>query len=123
MEAKLKKRGEITVISVSGRLEIEMTQGFRETCLKNFTGRKIVFDLDQVNFVGSTGIQPFFETVKALNEKSLHGVKLVSVKPELRKILSHIESEKLEFHENEEVAIQSFDRPKPLVELPPSTTT
>lgn len=108
MEAKLKVTSDVTIITLSGRLNIEETQSFQRTCLKHFTGKKVVFNMEKVNFVGSTGIQPFFDTVKTLTESGDHGVKLVSVQPELKRIFQNIENQKLEFHETETSAVLSL---------------
>ena len=43
MEVKLLLDGDITVVSLSGRIEIEKTQSFKKACLQNFSDRKVVF--------------------------------------------------------------------------------
>lgn len=108
MQALLKSQGEITIVTIQGSLHIEKTQPFREICLKHFLTKKVIFNMEQTNFVGSTGIQAFLETVKTITEENEFGLKLVGVKSEFRKILQNIENNKLQIFESEASAINSF---------------
>lgn len=108
MDAKLKKQGEVSIISINGPLAIERTQGFKEFCIRNFVGQKLIFNMEGVNFVGSTGLQAFFETVRTLSEEGQYGLKLVGLKPEFRRIFQNMEVQKLQIHETVEVAMSSF---------------
>ena len=112
MEAKIRHLGEIAIISLKGPLEIEYTQPLRDTCAKHFVGKKIIFNMEKANFVGSTGIQSFVDTVKMLNEQSQSGLKLVGLKSEFRRIFQNLEMSNLEIHDTEVTAIQSFDKPQ-----------
>jgi anti-anti-sigma factor len=112
MEAKIRHLGEIAIISLKGPLEIEYTQPLRDTCAKHFVGKKIIFNMEKANFVGSTGIQSFVDTVKMLNEQSQSGLKLVGLKSEFRRIFQNLEMNNLEIHDTEVTAIQSFDKPQ-----------
>lgn len=108
MDAKLKKQGEISIISIQGSLAIEKTQGFKEFCIRNFVGQKLIFNMEGVNFVGSTGLQAFFDTVKTLSEESQHGLKLVGLGPEFKRIFQNMDLQKLQIHESLDGAVSSF---------------
>ena len=110
MEAIIKSHGEIAIISIQGTLDIQQTQPLREICLRHFKDKKVIFNMERANFVGSTGIQPFLETVKSL---AILGkfVKIVGVKSEFRRIIQNMELQSLEFHETEFTAIESFHKP------------
>lgn len=112
MEASVKSTGEVTIVTIQGALEIEQTQPFREACLKYFRSKKVIFNMEGASFVGSTGLQAFMDTVKTLTEENVHGLKIVCVKSEFRRLLSNIESEKLQIFENEAIAVQSFHLPR-----------
>lgn len=119
MEARLDKKGEVSIITIQGPLQIDKTQGFREYCLRNFSGKKIIFNMENTTFVGSTGLQAFFETIRTLNEESEFGLKLVGLKPEFRRIFQNMDLNKLEMHESVDGALTSFS---PVVcSLPGST--
>lgn len=108
MEAKVKNEGEVTIITLKGSLDIEHTQPFREICLKNFTNKKVIFNMEGTSFVGSTGIQPFLETVRVISAENQHGLTVVGVKSEFRRIFQNMENPKLHIFETEATAIASF---------------
>jgi len=111
MDAKVKNHGEVTVIEILGPLEIEQTQPFREACLKHFLDRKLVFNMEKAAFVGSTGLQAFLETVKTLSEENRHGLKLVGLKPEFRRIFYNLDIHNIQIHETNSCAVLSFQLP------------
>lgn len=108
MEAQVKRHGDITVISIRGALTIEETQPFREACLKHFSGQKVIFNMAQASFVGSTGLQAFLETLKAFDAGSAHGVRVVGAKSEFRRMISSLEARRIEFFEQEAPAIKEW---------------
>ena len=118
MEAMIKSHGEIAIISIQGTLDIQQTQPLREICLKHFKDKKVIFNMERASFVGSTGIQPFLETVKSLAGLGRF-VKIVGVKSELRRIIQNMELQSLEFHDSEGMAIESFRAPPPPMVLIP----
>lgn len=115
MEAKLKSLGEIAIVSIRGALDIEQTQPFREACLKHLSSKKVIFNMQDATFVGSTGIQPFLDTIKTLSEGNQQAIKIVGVKSEFRRLLMNLELSGLEIHESETAAISSYFNPKPVV--------
>ena len=108
MEAKVKSQGEVTIITIQGSLEIERTQPFREVCLKHFLNKKVVFNMESTNFVGSTGLQAFLDTIKTITEENQHGLKVVGLKAEFRRIFQDLEYQKLQIHESEGAAMAAF---------------
>lgn len=108
MEAKLKNQGEITIVTISGSLDIERTQPFREACLKHFLSKKVIFNMEQASFVGSTGLQSFIDTLKVLTSENSHGMKVVCVKSEFKRIFQNIEHQKFQVFDDEAAAIASF---------------
>lgn len=108
MEAKLKNQGEVMIITIQGPLDIEKTQPFREVCLRHFLDKKIIFNMEKTAFVGSTGLQAFLETVRTLSEENSHGLKVVGVQAEFKRIFQNLEIQRLQIHETEEVAVSSF---------------
>lgn len=56
------------------------------TIAKSNPNTKITIDLGAIDFVGSSGICHFVETVKILKENMKHNISLSNVKPEFLKI-------------------------------------
>lgn len=111
MEAKLKSLGEIAIVSIRGNLDIEETQPFREVCMKHLSAKKVIFNMEDATFVGSTGIHSFLETIKDLNGLSSYGVKVVGVKSEFRRLIMNLELTGVEIHDSETAAITSYFNP------------
>lgn len=108
MDAKVKNQGEVTIVTLKGPLDIEKTQPFKEACIKHLLNRKVVFNMSHVSFVGSTGLQAFLEAMRLISEESPHGLKVVGVSAEFKRIFTNLEYQKIQFHENEAVALTSF---------------
>lgn len=108
MEAKLRQQGGIAIVCIQGALEIERTQPFRDVCTKHFLGEKVIFNLAEANFVGSTGIQSFLDAVQAVAKKTTTGIRLVGLKSEFKRIFTNSDIQGIEFFENEANAINSF---------------
>lgn len=108
MEVKLVLDGDITIVSLSGRIEIEKTQSFKSACIQNFAQKKVVFCMKNLNFVGSSGIQTFFGVLNELNAANQMSVKIAGLNPDFQRLLSFTECSALEVHENIEGALQSF---------------
>ncbi len=79
--------GNITV-HMEGGISYESTTPFKneiETLMKKNPTSTITLDLNSLNFVGSSGIGIFIETLKILNEKK-EQIKLANVKSEFLKV-------------------------------------
>jgi anti-anti-sigma regulatory factor len=111
MNARVHQFGEVTVISIFGPLTIDCTQPFRQAVLKRYRGQKIVFNMSQAAFVGSTGISDFVETLRELGKEHNLGVKVAGPKMEFKRILQNLELQKLEIFDSESLAINSFHLP------------
>lgn len=111
MEARLKNEGEVTIVTLKGRMEIEAAQTFKVACRKHFSDKKIVFNMTGVSFVGSTGIQSFLEAIKFVSEQNQKGIKVSGVSPELKRMFDAYELSQLEFFSTDEEAVVSFSSP------------
>ena len=65
MQARISHQGEVMVIHLSGRVDVETAQPFREACLNQIKAKKVVFDFQNLSFVGSSGILPFLDTLQS----------------------------------------------------------
>jgi anti-anti-sigma factor len=108
MTARVKPHQDITIISLGGTLDIEYTQAFKEACLRQFQSKKVIFNMEKAHFVGSTGIQPFMETLLTLASAAPQGLKMVGVGVEFKRIFQNLEIQNLEICESEASAIGRF---------------
>jgi len=77
------------VVHMQGDLNYDLTYPLRQELhqiAKNHPHSKITIDLAATDFVGSSGICHFVETIKILKENQKTDVRLTNVKPEFLKI-------------------------------------
>lgn len=89
--------GNITV-RMTGGIDYETSIPFREeilTLMKGNPSSYITLDMDQVDFVGSSGIGLFVETLRILNDKK-EQIKLANVKTEFIKVFQLYKLDSLE---------------------------
>lgn len=108
MEVKILLDGDIAVVSLSGRIEIEKTENFKSACLRNFSQKKVVFCMKNLNFVGSSGIQNFFGVLNDLNSNNKLNAKIAGLSPDFQRLFNFSSCASLEVHESIEGALQSF---------------
>lgn len=97
MKAEISNLGDVVVVNLSGRIDMEYSQLFRKACLDNIASRcdKIIFNLKGLNFVGSNGIMPFVQTLSELASQNRKKIHFCQVSSEFQRIfaastLSHL---------------------------------
>jgi anti-anti-sigma factor len=93
MKTKIKKEGDTWVVSIAGKLDYESQQPFREDLEKlvrnvrtDSVAKNIVFNLDGLEFVGSSGISSFVQTIKNLNQSAQIRPRFCNVGSEFKKV-------------------------------------
>ena len=106
METSIRRQGEWTVVKISGRIELEKAHSFREACLKSLKNEKVVFELDRLQFVGSTGMTEFFECLHDVEIMKGCGVKLVGLSPDFKRFVAFTKASQLKIHDSLEEAFK-----------------
>lgn len=106
METSIRRQGEWTVVKISGRIELEKAQAFREACLKSLKNEKVVFVLNRLQFVGSTGMSEFFECLHDIENMKGCGVKLVGLSSDFKRFVAFTKASQLKIHETLEEAFK-----------------
>lgn len=109
MEAKVFCVGDVTVVSMKGKLSIEESIPFKEACFKNFKNKKVVFCMRDLSFVGSSGIQNFFSVLRELNSQEIKGVKLAGVNKDFKRVMEYSKFSDAEIFEQVDTALLSFE--------------
>jgi anti-anti-sigma factor len=99
METSVRRQGEWTVVKVAGRIQLEKTQAFRDACLKSLKKQKVIFELDRLQFVGSTGMTEFFECLLDIKNMAGCGVKIVGLSSDFRRFVAFTKASSLSLHE------------------------
>ena len=112
MQAKIHKNGDITVVQLEGRIDFETTEPFRETCQDVLVNNKVVFNLEALSFVGSSGIGAFINTLREFSKNNPVPPKFCNVRSEFKKIFSAMDDQGFQIFEDEKEALTSFNNPK-----------
>ena len=114
MQAKVLQKNGVTVVNLKGFIDFETAQPFREACLKSLpqNGKKIVFNLEGLNFVGSNGILPFVETLNDICDQSEMQIKFCKVSSEFQKIFKASPLRDVEIFSDELGAINALKKPE-----------
>ena len=108
MQAKVIKEGEILVIHLAGYLDYETVVPFQQTCKQHLPSQRVIFNLSQLNFVGSNGITDFVDSLVDLAQKSQLGVRFCRVSSEFRRVLESGGIQQSHFFADEMQARASF---------------
>lgn len=117
MKTRIKKEENFIVVSMDGRLEFDTHIPLRDELVKiikdtktDSTPRNIIFNLEKLEFVGSSGISTFVQTLKDFNTQVPNGPRYCNVKSEFKKVIRVFdENAQFQFFENEDRAKKSFD--------------
>jgi anti-anti-sigma factor len=101
------------VVSFEGKLDFETTDSFRESLLRlqdQGTNKRVIFDMDHLQFVGSSGISAFIQALREFNGRAGLKPRYTNVKNEFKKIITAFDENKtFEFWDSTERALRSFD--------------
>jgi len=124
MKTKVTKMGDTVVVTLDGRLDYEMQEPLKNDLNKlirqtkaagiphgsDASPRKIIFNLENLQFVGSSGISSFIQTLKEFNLRAPSKPRYCNVASEFKKIIKAFDEEaQFEFFESEERARKSFE--------------
>jgi anti-anti-sigma factor len=112
MKTQIKKTGDAIIVTMEGKLDFENQDPIRneltriaQQANKDSTPRKLIFDLEKLQFVGSSGISSFIQTLKDVNSIASEKPRFCNVKSEFQKVIKAFDEEnEFTFFENEEKA-------------------
>jgi len=118
MKTQIKKLGDTIIVTMDGKLDFGTHIPLREDLGRlldnskmDSVARKIIFNFENLEFVGSSGISSFVQTLKEFNSNSPMKPRYCNVKSEFRRVIKAFdEGDIFEFYENEERARRSFDQ-------------
>jgi anti-anti-sigma factor len=117
MKTQIKKVGDTIVVTMNGKLDFDTYVPLRESLGRivrnaktDSTPKKIIINMENLEFVGSSGISSFIQTLKEFNINIPTKPRYCNVGNEFKRVIRAFdEAELFEFYENEERARRSFD--------------
>jgi anti-anti-sigma factor len=111
MEAKVENRDGVYVVNLSGRMDFESADSLKSQCLKNFTNKEVIFNLRELNFVGSSGITPFLELLTELSKTSGNKFKICNVGIEFMRMFESGTTDGIEIYRDVHDAHRAYYSP------------
>lgn len=110
MKAQMSTVDDVVVVNLSGRINMEYTEIFRDACLRDISRRskKIIFNMRDLSFVGSNGIMPFVQALKELAAQDETQLRFCQVGSEFKKIFAASPLSNIQIFDNEDTAMASL---------------
>ena len=106
MDVNVDHSGGIFIVRLSGRINPEAADQFKSSCVNLLKDKKIIFDLKDLSFVGSSGITSL---VEAITELSSHSpCRLCHASNEFKRIFETRKIDGLTIHDDRQAATLSF---------------
>lgn len=122
MEAQVEKQGEVLVIHLRGKIDFEATEYFEQACRHDWRGRKLIFNMADLNFVGSQGITPFMDCLLNLGRNTAGYVKLCGLRAEFRRLFDASQRGEIEIFDDTNRALMSFEKVPQFISSDDSST-
>ncbi|MDX9731663.1 MAG: STAS domain-containing protein [Bdellovibrionales bacterium] len=78
---------EVTVVYLSGRIDADSVDRFRQACAEGLRDRSVLFHLGELSFVGSTGLRGFLEALYSLAKSEAGDIRFCQVSVDFRYVL------------------------------------
>jgi len=108
MDARVENKDGILVVSLSGQMDFESADSLKSNCLKTFGEQKVIFNLRDLSFVGSSGITPFLELLSALSKTHGPAFKICSVGIEFMRLFESTSVDGIEIYRDVVDAHRAF---------------
>lgn len=112
MKTKITRKGNTTTVSMDGRVDFETQEPLRKdlrkllqpsTAKTDAVATKIIFNFENLEFVGSSGISAFVQTLREFNARSPSRPQYVGVKSEFKKVIQAFDPDQLfQFFDSED---------------------
>lgn len=120
MQARIRRSNQIISVELMGKIDYESLEGFIDLCRKELTGKSVIFNLEALHFVGSSGVTSFLQLLANLQRVPNANIKYVGMAKEFVKLfqtLDETKSETLALYVSEFEATKSFLNPSPTTEM------
>jgi len=106
MQAQITKEDDIIIIRLHGISDVESVADLDQACKKYCLQQKVIFNLADLNFVGSSGLDKLINIISTLSHTSQ--IKICSARKEFQKIFATSCLGSIEIYEDEIKAKETF---------------
>ncbi len=94
MKTKIEHYGEKVLVKIEGKLSYECTNQFKQELDKlNTQNKQVAFDMQELQFVGSSGISSFIQILREFNLKTASKPKYINFRIEFKKLIKAFDDE------------------------------
>jgi len=97
MKAKILRNDHYIRVDLSGHISYESLDELKQICSTEFKGQRLVFNLEELKFVGSSGVTDFVGLLKSLEPQNLH---ICSALPEFYRVFESQSLQASSFHKS-----------------------
>ena len=105
MKTNIRQNGNVLVVKVRGNLTVNDADRLKTICGDKLKRQKVLFNLGELSFVGSSGISVFHETLSDLKRRNT--LKMCCVSSEFQRVFDN-EAPPFSVYQSEEEALSSF---------------
>lgn len=102
--------GIVKLIEIKGSFGVEDAFQLRKTCLKQYQNEKLVFNLAEMSFVGSSGLLPLLKDLQSIALTGGLGVHLVGVQNEVKRLIHGLDMKGFKTFDDVHDAIVSWNQ-------------
>jgi len=95
MKAKISQNSHYVLVDLSGFINYESVDELKKAHFNQLKNSRVVFNLENLKFVGSSGVTDFVELLKELKSENLH---ICSAQPEFYRIFESQSLQVYAFH-------------------------
>lgn len=114
MKTNFRKDGDSIIVTLEGRLDYETTDALRENLDRLFETEnkaRFIFDFAGLQFVGSSGISAFIQTLREFNSKAPIRPRYTNVRSEFKKMITAFDEQgTFDFDERTDRPLRSIDQ-------------
>ena len=100
MKSKIEKQGDTVIVKLDGKIDYESQEPFKER-LKTIekstkvdtVPTKVIFNLEQLEFVGSSGISQLIQTLKDFGSRTDQKARIQNASNEFKKVMRAFDEE------------------------------
>lgn len=109
MEAKVNHHNGVYTVVLKGKMDFESADALKIQCNRHFIQQNVIFDLNELDFVGSSGITPFLEMLATLLRHQGTSLKVCAAGVEFIRVFEAGGLNGLEVYEDEKQARMAFE--------------